>query len=209
MPPSAGGVGQVTVMEAVAVEVPSLPVLAVAVLLIVPHEVMFVAEVRCTCLLALDPRSPKLQVRAPLEMEQPVSLPAASMVQLVPAVVGRVSDTVTAVAVPAPLFVAVIRNPIALPDATLAASAVFARLIAPQFTVWVAVLASLSRFASTAALSSAVFTRPSAQSAEIDTVLSVIVRVEPFVMVPKSQLSRPAVMVQAAALVPPKVQVWP
>ena len=159
-----------TVTEAVAVEVPSLPVRTVAVLLIVLQLARVVGEVRCTCLLAFDARSPKLQVRVPLVIEQPVSEPVASIDQLRPAVVGRVSETVTAVAVPAPLFVAVIRKPIGLPDATLAASAVFARLIAPQFTVWVAELMLLSRLTSTAALSRASFARPSGQSADVVSV---------------------------------------
>src|SRR4029078_1995049 len=102
-PFAGGGGGQLTVTEAVAVEGPSFPVRTVAVLLTVPQLAVVVGEVRCTCLLRVGARSPNLQVRMPLEIEQPVSLPAASIVQLVPAVVGRVSETVTAVAVPAPL----------------------------------------------------------------------------------------------------------
>ena len=145
----------------------------------------------------------------PLVIEQPVSLPAASTDQLVPAVVGRVSDTVALVAVPAPLLVAVITKPIGWPAATVPLSAVLARLIAPQFTVWFAELVLLSRLASTAALSRAVFARPSGQSAVVDVVLNVIVRVEPFVMVPKSQLRRPGVIAQEPASAPPTDHVWP
>ena len=66
-----------------------------------------VGEVRWTWALAAGARSPKLQVRMPLAIVQPAVEPAASIDQLRPAFVGRVSVTVTAVAVPAPLFVAV------------------------------------------------------------------------------------------------------
>jgi hypothetical protein len=196
-----------TVTEAVAVEV-SVPAVTVAVLLIVVQLACVVGEVRWTCLLAFDARSPKLQVSVPLVMEQPVSEPAA-IDQLRPAVVGRVSETVTAIAVPAPLFVAVMRKPIGLPDATLAASAVFVRLIAPQFTVWLAELKLLSRLTSTRALSMASFVRPSGQSARVAVVLTVMVRVEPFVIVPKLHESRPEVIEQALALAPPTDHVWP
>ena len=70
-----------------------------------------VGDVMCTCLLPPAAMVPKLQVRTPDAMEHPESLPAASIVQLRPASVGRVSVTVTPEAEPAPLLLAVIVNP--------------------------------------------------------------------------------------------------
>src|SRR5438105_319150 len=112
MPPRAGAGGHVTATEALACDVPALPVVTLALLLTVPHDATVVGEVTWTCLLALEAISPKLHVRMPVVIEQPVSLAPVSTDQLVPAVVGRVSDTVALVAVPAPLLVAVMTKPI-------------------------------------------------------------------------------------------------
>ena len=75
----------------------------------VPQLAEVVGLVMWTCLLAPAARVPQLQVSVPAAIEQPVSLPAASMVQLRPALVGRLSVSVTPVALPAPLLVTVIR----------------------------------------------------------------------------------------------------
>src|SRR5207248_5750328 len=102
--------GQLTVIVVgPALADPSLPVATWALLLTVPHVASVVGEVRWTWALAPAARSPKLQVRTPVVIVQPAVEPAASIDQLSPAFVGRVSVTVTAVAVPAPLFVAVMR----------------------------------------------------------------------------------------------------
>ncbi|HEX9505185.1 MAG TPA: hypothetical protein VGA62_04170 [Acidimicrobiia bacterium] len=66
-----------------------------------------------------------MQVRVPELIAQPESDPAASIIQLVPVPVGRASVTWTFVAVALPLLLTVTTNPIMLPAATEAASAVF------------------------------------------------------------------------------------
>jgi len=102
--------GQLTVIEVgPALAVPSFPVVTLALLVTVPHDAKVVGEVRCTWALALGASVPKLQVRTPVVIEHPAVEPAASIDQLRPALVGRVSVTVTFVADPAPLLVAVIR----------------------------------------------------------------------------------------------------
>ena len=59
--------------------------------------------------------SPKLQVSTPLEIEQPASEVAVSIVQDRPDVVGSVSVTVTPVAVPAPVLATEMTNPMVSP----------------------------------------------------------------------------------------------
>src|SRR5688572_27712459 len=98
--------GQFTVMVVgPAVLLPSLVVVALALLLTVPQLAAVVGELRCTLALPAGAIEPKLQVRTPAVIEQPST--AGEIVQLVPALVGRVSVTVTPVAVPVPLLVAV------------------------------------------------------------------------------------------------------
>src|SRR5436190_17712318 len=104
--------GQFTVTESLAWSEPSLDVETRAVLFTVPHVAGVVGEVMCTCLAAPEPRLPKLHERTPFAIEQPELLLAASIVQLSPALVGSVSVTVTPLAVPAPLLVAVMTKPI-------------------------------------------------------------------------------------------------
>ena len=67
-------------------------------------------------------------------IEQPASEPAATD-QLRPAVVGRLSVTVTVRASPVPSFVAVMTKPISSPAETVAASATFVSAMSPQRTV--------------------------------------------------------------------------
>src|SRR6478736_2844428 len=126
---------QLTVTLAVELPEPSLLVDTFAVLLMTPHESFVVWLTRWTCLLAPEASVPQLQVSTPAEIEQPVSLLAASIDQLVPALTGSVSVTVTPRASPAPEFVAVTRNPIWSPALTVALSAVLVIPIWPQLTV--------------------------------------------------------------------------
>jgi predicted ATPase len=98
-----------------------------------------VALVTCTCAVAPDARLPKLQVSVPLAIEQlPGLVYAGLMLQLIPVPVGKVSLSVAAVAVPAPVLLAVSVYPIDAPAVTDAASPVFVRLSAGHCTVVVA-----------------------------------------------------------------------
>src|SRR4051794_7522369 len=90
------------------VGLPSLVEPAEALLLTVPQLAEVVGLVMWTCLLARGARVPKAHERTPAAIEQPVSELAASIAQLRPAVVGRVSPSVTPVALPAPELVIVI-----------------------------------------------------------------------------------------------------
>jgi hypothetical protein len=105
-------------------------------LLTVPQLAAVVGDVTCTVFVAPVATSPKLHVSVPLAIEQPDT--AGLIDQLVPAVVGSTSVSVTPVAVPAPVFVTVIVKPIASPALTGEPSAVFVMSIDAQFTVVVA-----------------------------------------------------------------------
>src|SRR6266480_1575020 len=131
--------GQLTVIDALAESEPSFVVVTFAVLSTEPQVAAVVGEVMCTCLLAPVARLPKLHVRTPLVIEQPESLPAASIDQFTPGSDGKVSVTVTPDAVPAPLLDAVIVYPIGSPAVTVASAGVFVMWIVGQFTVIVAV----------------------------------------------------------------------
>jgi hypothetical protein len=131
--------GQLTVIVALSESAPSFDVVTFAVLSTEPHVAAVVGDVMCTCLLPPAAMVPKLQVRTPAAMEHPESLPAASIVQLRPASVGRVSVTVTPEAEPAPLLLAVIVNPIVSPADTVPWSGVLVTWIVAHFTVIVAV----------------------------------------------------------------------
>ena len=91
-------------------------------LLIVEQLADVVGLVTWTCLLVPGAIVPTLHVRTPDVMLQfGASVPAPSIVQLRPAVVGRLSVIVTPVAVPAPdAFATVITNPIDVPALTQA-----------------------------------------------------------------------------------------
>ena len=127
--------GHLTWMEAEALALPSLVVVTSAVLLTVPQLALVVGDVMWTCLLAPLPRVPKLQERTPLEIEQPVSDPPASIDHVIPALVGSVSETATPVADPVPLFVTVIRNPMGEPAETELASATLVIAMSEHATV--------------------------------------------------------------------------
>src|SRR6266550_4059166 len=102
---------QFTVTVALSESSPSFELVPLAVLTTSPQLWAVVGETMCTDLLSSGPRSPKSQVRTPLVIEQPASLLAASIDQSSPPFVGSVSVTVTPCAVPAPLFVTSIVNP--------------------------------------------------------------------------------------------------
>src|SRR5439155_1428900 len=94
-----------------------------------------VGDVMCTFFDAPEASVPKLHVNTPPLIEQRLSEFAASIDQERPACVGSVSLTVTVRASPAPVLVAVIVKPIGSPADTVAASAAFASVMLPQFTV--------------------------------------------------------------------------
>src|SRR2546422_483381 len=77
---------------------------AEALLVTVPHDAAVVCDVMWTCLLVPLGIVPKLQVRTPTLIEQPLSEPPASIVQLNPGFAGSVSVTTTLTAVPGPLL---------------------------------------------------------------------------------------------------------
>ena len=89
---------------------PSLLVVTFAVFEIVAQLADVVAETTCTDADAPVASDPKLHVSTPLEMEQPLT--AGLIDQLSPVFDGRLSVTVTPVAVPEPLLLAVIVKPI-------------------------------------------------------------------------------------------------
>src|SRR5688572_30612808 len=102
---------QLTVVEAFAWALPSLLADTDAWFGIVAQLADVVGDVMCTDFEAFEASVPQLQVSTEAVIEQPASEPAATD-QLRPAVVGRLSVTVTVRASPAPLFVAVMTNPI-------------------------------------------------------------------------------------------------
>src|SRR5437667_190623 len=113
---------QLTVVDAVACAAPSLLVDTFAVLGIAAQLSLVVALVMWTCLDWFVVSVPKLHVRTPPEIEQPLLEFAPSIDQLTPVLIGSVSVTVTVRASPAPVFVAVMTNPIVSPAETVAAS---------------------------------------------------------------------------------------
>src|SRR5438477_616204 len=82
-----------------------------AVLVTVPHVAGVVGEVTCTLLFAPGAISPKEQVSTAELMEHWVASVPASIVQLKPALAGRVSERVTLRAIPAPVLVSTILKP--------------------------------------------------------------------------------------------------
>jgi len=135
-------------------------------------------------LLAVGARLPKLQESVPVAIVQPASEPAASIVHDVPPFVGSVSVTETPVAVPTPLFVTVMRNPIGWPAFTVAASAVLVTTTSPHRTATVAVELLLLVLLSTVAATVAVFETPVAQSDLLVVAVRVMVFVVPDAIVP-------------------------
>src|SRR5437773_1419434 len=83
---------------------PSLEVVTEAELFTVPQVAEVVGEVMWTWVLAPPARSAGPKCSAPEEMVHPELDPPASMDQLRPALVGRVSVTVTPLAVPTPVL---------------------------------------------------------------------------------------------------------
>src|SRR3954452_13662694 len=117
---------------------PSLVVLTWAVLItgLAATVALVVGLVMCRAYVAVAAMLPRLQLRTPAVIEHllPGSL---SIVQLVPASVGSVSETVTPLASPGPLLVTVIVKPILSPADTEPASATFSMSIeAPSTTTW-------------------------------------------------------------------------
>src|SRR5439155_1764879 len=153
----------------------------------------------CAALLRPEPRSPKSQVSTPLLIEQPASLLAASTDQSSPPFVGTVSVTVTPWAVPSPLLVTSIVNPMLSPAVTVPWSGVFVIAIAGQFTVIVAVdrlsptLATDSFEAATTAVFGSV-----PQSVASVAPVTCTVRVAPSARSPKAQVRTPAAIEQSA-----------
>src|SRR6266542_608402 len=150
-PPPPGGVGQTTVTATgPTFPLPSLVVLTEAELGTCPHVAEVVGEVMWTCLLVPEAMVPKAQLSDWLPTEpvivHPESEPPASMAQFSPVLVGRVSVTVTPVAVPVPPAVAVITNPIVLPAFTGLAPATWVMEMEGQFTVMEASRASPPAF---------------------------------------------------------------
>src|SRR6266446_4870519 len=86
---------------------PSLVVVAEAVLLTVPQVAEVVGEVMWTWKEMPEARSTGPKCRTPVVMVQVPVVPPASMLQIKPELVGRVSETVTPVAVPAPVLLIV------------------------------------------------------------------------------------------------------
>src|SRR5438128_655773 len=127
--------GQLTTMLAVALSEPSLVVVTLAVFGMVVQEAEVVGEVMWTWLLAPDARSAGPKLRTPPLMLHPLDELAASIVQLVPAVVGSVSLTVTPCAVPAPVLLTVTTKPMVSPALTVPASATLVMWMLAQLTV--------------------------------------------------------------------------
>src|SRR6266853_640031 len=90
-----------------ALGLPPLGVVAEAVLLTVPQVAAVVGEVMWTWKEAVGARSTGPKWRTPVVMVQVPVVLAPSMLQLRPELVGRVSETVTLFAVPAPVLVTV------------------------------------------------------------------------------------------------------
>src|SRR6266480_2002650 len=191
--------GQSTVIVALAASPPSFVVVTPAVLSTTPQLAAVVDEMMCTDLLSLEPRSPKSQVSTPLVIEQPASLFAASIDQSSPPLVGSVSVTVTPWAVPAPLLVTSIVNPMPSPAVTVPWSAVFVITSAGQFTVMAAVDELSPTFSTDSfeAATTAVFVSVPQSAASVAPV-TCTVRVAPSVRSPKSQVRTPAAIEQSA-----------
>src|SRR6266853_2066590 len=85
-----------------ALGLPSLVVVAEAVLLTVPQVAEVVGEVMWTWKEAVGARSTGPKWRTPVVMVQVPVVPPASMLQIKPELAGKVSETVTPVAVPGP-----------------------------------------------------------------------------------------------------------
>src|SRR5262245_47668602 len=83
---------------------PSFDELACALLLTVPQLAFVVGLVTWTWTEAPGPRFAGPNVRTPAEIVHAPVVPAASIAQLRPAPVGKVSETVALCAVPAPVF---------------------------------------------------------------------------------------------------------
>src|SRR6266436_7921689 len=81
---------------------PSLVVVTDAELLTVPQVAEVVGEVRWTWKETPEARSAGPKCRTPVVMVQVPVVPPASMLQIKPELAGRVSETVTPVAVPGP-----------------------------------------------------------------------------------------------------------
>ena len=82
-----------------------------------------------------EARSPNEQVRTPTAIPHWAAPVPPSMVQLVPASVGSVSETATPLATPGPLLVTVIVKPIGSPADTEPASATFSMSIEAHWTL--------------------------------------------------------------------------
>src|SRR2546425_151144 len=116
---------QVTVTEALDVSLPSLLVETLPVLLTVaPQVAAVVGELMCTVAWAPEARSPMLQVSTPVVIEQVAAAVPPLTDQLRPALLGKVSVTVTPWAVPAPVLLTVRVKPMLSPAFTGEASAV-------------------------------------------------------------------------------------
>src|SRR2546423_517295 len=76
----------------------------VAELSTVPQVAAVVGEVMWTCLVAPEPKLAREHARLPSEHEHTASDPLSLMIQDRPALVGTVSETVTFLAVPAPVL---------------------------------------------------------------------------------------------------------
>src|SRR4051794_16832135 len=129
--------GQFTVTDAEAESVPSLVVVALPVLSTAPHVAGVVGLVMWTwnsaSLAIVTPLAPP-KLRMPPASDHVPVVPAASMDQLRPAFVGTVSVTLTPNAEPGPLLVMLSVNPMLLPAATAAWSAVLVRSISAGMT---------------------------------------------------------------------------
>src|SRR5437867_2816252 len=98
---------QFTVTESEAVPDPSLVVVTEAELFTCPQVAGVVGEVMWTWVLALGARLAGPKDNTPLAIDQPELEPPASIDQFSPELVGRVSVTVTPLAVPVPVLVTV------------------------------------------------------------------------------------------------------
>src|SRR5258707_7259201 len=90
-----------------ALGLPTLMVVAEVVLLLVPQVAVVVGEVMWTWTEAEGARSTGPKCRTPAVMVQVPVVAPASMLQLSPALVGSVSETVTLRAMPSPVLVTV------------------------------------------------------------------------------------------------------
>src|SRR5207245_2237373 len=126
---------QLTVIEAESWAAPSLVVETEAVLSRVEQLAEVVGEVRWTLTVAPGARSWGPKDKAlPLRVHAPVVL-GASIDQVVPAGLGRVSVAEAPRAIPAPALCTVTVNPMGSPADTVPASAALVSSMAPQLTV--------------------------------------------------------------------------